>query len=147
MASVLLPLSCLSCAGVLSYQHYGGTRIIKSLAWASAVVLALLIIAARQHYRVNVVIAWYTVPLVYCCLNMYWHMQRQRQQLGAAAAEGSTCAVHGAGCSSCTGCYSPYKKLQLPERAFAADQISKAKIPTSRLYIIQIHSRVGAVSG
>lgn len=115
---------------MLSYQHYGGNRIIKGLSWAAAVVLALLIIAARKHYTVDVVIAWYTVPLVYCCLNMYWHMKRQQQQhFGAAAAESSTCAVHGAGCSC--GCYSPYKKPQLPVAAFSADQVIKGKSPAS----------------
>lgn len=102
------------CAGVLSYQHYGGRRIIKALAWTAAAVLALLIISARKHYTVDVVIAWYVVPLAYCCLNMYWNQlqQRQRQSSSANGAAGvfshpscsavldtSCCGVESCSCS------------------------------------------------
>jgi hypothetical protein len=75
-------------AGVLSYQHYGGRRILKALAWTAAAVLALLIISARKHYTVDVVIAWYVVPLAYCCLNMYWNQLQQRQRQLATGAAG-----------------------------------------------------------
>jgi hypothetical protein len=123
-------LLCCAAAGVLSYQHYGGNRIIKGLSWTAAAVLALLIISARKHYTVDVVIAWYTAPLVYCCLNMYWSRRQQQQQLPqanstAAAAPGiyyhpccgSDHCTHGL-CGSCErcgcscSCYSPRKKLQ-----------------------------------
>jgi hypothetical protein len=60
---------------VLAYTHYGGKRLVKAAAWAAAAVLALLIIAARKHYTVDVVIAWYTVPMVYTLLHVFW---RQR---------------------------------------------------------------------
>jgi hypothetical protein len=48
---------------------------LKAAAWAAAAVLALLIIAARKHYTVDVVIAWYTLPMVYTLLHVFW---RQR---------------------------------------------------------------------
>jgi hypothetical protein len=127
--SVLLR-AVLCAAGVLSYQHYGGNRIIKGVAWTAAAVLALLIISARKHYTVDVVIAWYTAPLVYCCLNMYWSHRQQQQQSpqansAAAAAPGiyyHPCCVsdnctHGL-CGSCErcccscSCCNPKKKLQ-----------------------------------
>ncbi|XP_072983618.1 phosphatidylinositol:ceramide inositolphosphotransferase-like [Typha latifolia] len=49
---------------VLTYQKYGSKRIIKLLAWLTAVAQSLLIIASRKHYTVDVVVAWYTVNLV-----------------------------------------------------------------------------------
>ncbi|KAF6254779.1 PAP2 superfamily C-terminal-domain-containing protein [Scenedesmus sp. NREL 46B-D3] len=61
--------------GVLAYTHYGSKRLVKAAAWAAAAVLAVLIIAARKHYTVDVVIAWYTVPMVYTLLHVFW---RQR---------------------------------------------------------------------
>jgi len=103
------------------------------LAWAAGVVLALLIISARKHYTVDVVVAWYTVPLVYCCLNMYWARKQQGlpvlQANHYSSADGtySACCssdscTHGV-CSSCggatcsCGCYSPLKKLRIPSRS------------------------------
>ncbi|KAJ7540285.1 hypothetical protein O6H91_10G007700 [Diphasiastrum complanatum] len=50
---------------VRTYQKYGTKRWIKRLAWAVNVVLGLLIIASRKHYTVDVVVAWYTVLLVF----------------------------------------------------------------------------------
>jgi hypothetical protein len=66
---------CFCPSGVLAYTHYGGKRLVKAAAWAAAAVLAMLIIAARKHYTVDVVIAWYTVPMVYTLLHVFW---RQR---------------------------------------------------------------------
>ncbi|XP_058099495.1 phosphatidylinositol:ceramide inositolphosphotransferase 1-like [Magnolia sinica] len=50
---------------VLTYQKYGSTRCIKQLSWFIAVILSLLIIASRKHYTVDIVVAWYTVNLVF----------------------------------------------------------------------------------
>lgn len=49
---------------VHTYQKYGSKRWIKQLAWFTAVVLSLLIVASRKHYTVDIVVAWYTVSLV-----------------------------------------------------------------------------------
>ncbi|EFJ33249.1 hypothetical protein SELMODRAFT_167618 [Selaginella moellendorffii] len=50
---------------IWTYQKYGTKRWIKRLAWLVSVVLSLLIIASRKHYTVDVVVAWYTVALVF----------------------------------------------------------------------------------
>ncbi|KAH7292451.1 hypothetical protein KP509_29G069300 [Ceratopteris richardii] len=42
---------------VWTYQKFGSKRWIKQLAWTLAMVLSVLIIASRKHYRVDVVIA------------------------------------------------------------------------------------------
>uniref|UniRef100_A0ACD5U2B5 Uncharacterized protein n=1 Tax=Avena sativa TaxID=4498 RepID=A0ACD5U2B5_AVESA len=49
---------------VRTYHKYGTKRFIKLLSWLMAIVQSLLIIAARKHYTVDVVVAWYTVNLV-----------------------------------------------------------------------------------
>ncbi|KAF3334089.1 phosphatidylinositol:ceramide inositolphosphotransferase-like isoform X2 [Carex littledalei] len=50
---------------VNTYQKYGSKRIIKFLAWVLVIIQSLLIIAARKHYSVDIVVAWYTVNLVF----------------------------------------------------------------------------------
>eukprot|EP00271_Cylindrocystis_brebissonii_P007200 TRINITY_DN2045_c0_g1_i1.p1 TRINITY_DN2045_c0_g1~~TRINITY_DN2045_c0_g1_i1.p1 ORF type:complete len:330 (+),score=53.27 TRINITY_DN2045_c0_g1_i1:299-1288(+) len=50
---------------VITYTLHGATRLLKYLVWPLLVLQSLFIIAARKHYSVDVVIAWYAVPLVY----------------------------------------------------------------------------------
>ncbi|GAB2227966.1 hypothetical protein Droror1_Dr00009795 [Drosera rotundifolia] len=47
-----------------TYQKYGSNRLIKQLGWLVLVIQSFLIIAARKHYTVDIVVAWYTVNLV-----------------------------------------------------------------------------------
>ncbi|KAJ4795823.1 Phosphatidylinositol:ceramide inositolphosphotransferase 1 [Rhynchospora pubera] len=49
---------------VNTYQKYGSKRFIKFFAWMLVIIQSLLIIAARKHYSVDIVVAWYTVNLV-----------------------------------------------------------------------------------
>lgn len=63
-------------AFTLAFQTYGSSQIMKRLAWAGAVVLSVLIIASRKHYSVDVVVAWYTVPLVFFYMQRRWTTQR-----------------------------------------------------------------------
>jgi hypothetical protein len=49
---------------VLAYTEYGSLWFMKVVAWAAGAVVSALIVASRKHYTVDVVIAWYTVPLV-----------------------------------------------------------------------------------
>lgn len=50
---------------VLTYQKYGTRRDIKLLAWLTVIAQSFLIVASRKHYTVDVVVAWYTVNLVF----------------------------------------------------------------------------------
>eukprot|EP00270_Netrium_digitus_P007043 TRINITY_DN2036_c0_g1_i5.p1 TRINITY_DN2036_c0_g1~~TRINITY_DN2036_c0_g1_i5.p1 ORF type:complete len:308 (+),score=31.84 TRINITY_DN2036_c0_g1_i5:404-1327(+) len=50
---------------LLEFSSYGSKTVVKFIGWTAAVVQSLLIISARKHYTVDVVIAWYVVPLVY----------------------------------------------------------------------------------
>lgn len=89
-------------------------RLVKAAAWLAAASLALLIISARKHYTVDVVVAWYVVPLVYCCLHGCWARRDQRQAQQAARgqqwlpANGSqlpaACSRLGSSGSSCACC-------------------------------------------
>lgn len=50
---------------VLTYNRFGTTRILKNIGFLLAFIQSCLIIASRKHYSVDVVIAWYVVPLVF----------------------------------------------------------------------------------
>ena len=50
---------------VLTYQRYGGCRAAKLVAWVGVALNALLIVASRKHYTVDIVVAAFTVPLVW----------------------------------------------------------------------------------
>ena len=54
---------------VLTYQRYGGFRAAKAAAWAGMALNALRIVASRKHYSVDVVVAVFTVPLVWLALD------------------------------------------------------------------------------
>ena len=54
------------------------------LSWGYAAVVSALIIASRKHYTVDVVIAWYTVPLVFYFLMRRWRITRQVGDTAAA---------------------------------------------------------------
>ena len=51
-------------------------RVNKVAAWVLATILSFLIIASRKHYTVDVVVAWYTVPLVFLALERRWTTTR-----------------------------------------------------------------------
>ena len=54
--------------GALLINHYSKNRYLKALVWSLVVALGFLVVAARKHYTVDVVVAWYTCPLLwfYC---------------------------------------------------------------------------------
>lgn len=54
-----------SLAIVLTYNRFGTTRFLKYLGFLLSFVQSCLIIASRKHYSVDVVVAWYVVPLVF----------------------------------------------------------------------------------
>ena len=71
--------------GVLAYTEWGAWRAAKAAAWASVGALSLLIIASRKHYTVDVLIAWYVVPLVFWAVRARWW--RRARGRGDPAAE------------------------------------------------------------
>ncbi|KAK9826213.1 hypothetical protein WJX74_000374 [Apatococcus lobatus] len=62
--------------GALTYTEYGSWRLSKVFAWVGAAAISLLIIAHRKHYSVDVVIAWYVVPLVFWTMHRRWTTKR-----------------------------------------------------------------------
>lgn len=62
--------------GVLTYNEYGSLPVVKVLAWIGGGILSVLIIASRKHYTVDIVIAWYTVPLVFFTMCRRWTTRR-----------------------------------------------------------------------
>jgi hypothetical protein len=58
---------------VLFYQRHGSARAAKHAAWLACLAFSWLIIASRKHYTVDVLVAWYTVPLVFhYCQHALW---------------------------------------------------------------------------
>ena len=53
----------------LTYCRYGSWRAAKALAWLLVALNGVIIIASRKHYTVDVVVALFTVPLVWEALS------------------------------------------------------------------------------
>nr|BBC28460.1 hypothetical protein, homolog of Volvox carteri MTF1733/MTM1058 [Yamagishiella unicocca] len=62
--------------GILAYNEYGSLALMKAMSWLLGVILSVLIVASRKHYTVDVVIAWYTVPLVFYTMYRRWTTRR-----------------------------------------------------------------------
>ncbi|KAI3437763.1 hypothetical protein D9Q98_000210 [Chlorella vulgaris] len=65
--------------GVLTFTEYGETLLIKIIAWIGVVFMGLCIVASRKHYSVDVVVAFYTVPLVFYTMHRRWTTKRPVQ--------------------------------------------------------------------
>lgn len=62
--------------GMLTYTEYGSRLLVKVVAWCGVAFMGLCIVASRKHYSVDVVVAWYTVPLVFYAMHRRWTTQR-----------------------------------------------------------------------
>lgn len=49
----------------LTVQRYSDNKWLKRVWWTCVVVLGGLVVAARKHYTLDIVVAWYTVPLIW----------------------------------------------------------------------------------
>ena len=49
---------------------------LQAFAWCAVFVLSVLIVASRKHYTVDVLIAWYVVPLVFYAMLRRWTTKR-----------------------------------------------------------------------
>eukprot|EP00192_Tetraselmis_astigmatica_P018091 CAMPEP_0117658656 /NCGR_PEP_ID=MMETSP0804-20121206/5978_1 /TAXON_ID=1074897 /ORGANISM="Tetraselmis astigmatica, Strain CCMP880" /LENGTH=242 /DNA_ID=CAMNT_0005465187 /DNA_START=896 /DNA_END=1624 /DNA_ORIENTATION=+ len=63
-------------SGALAYNEYGSFLPIKVIAWIAVFLLSLAIIASRKHYTVDVLVAWWTVPLVFYAYHRRWTLSR-----------------------------------------------------------------------
>ena len=77
------------------YSLRGNFRVLKVLWWLAAAALSLLIVASRKHYSVDVVVAWYAVPLIFFGLS---RTRRWRRLSGRPVVE------EGGGRDSCCCC-------------------------------------------
>ncbi|EIE27550.1 hypothetical protein COCSUDRAFT_11455 [Coccomyxa subellipsoidea C-169] len=62
--------------GALTYTEFGTHNATKVITWLAVAVLSVLIVASRKHYSVDVLIAWYVVPLVFWTLSRRWTTKR-----------------------------------------------------------------------
>ena len=49
---------------------------VQVIAWCMVSTLSVLIVASRKHYTVDVLIAWYVVPLVFYAMLRRWTTKR-----------------------------------------------------------------------
>ena len=56
----------------LTYSHYGRSHLIKALLWSATFLHGITLVASREHYMLDVFIAWYTVPLVWVAYETYF---------------------------------------------------------------------------
>ncbi len=59
----------------------------KAIAWVAGAIVSTLIVASRKHYTVDIVIAWYTVPLVFYTLHRRWTTRRPMSEFLGAIGE------------------------------------------------------------
>ena len=57
------------------------------IGWVAVALMSVLIVASRKHYSVDVVIAWYVVPLVYWTLQRHWAVKRRFSDSAASLEE------------------------------------------------------------
>ena len=65
--------------GCLTFTEYGETLILKIISWLGVLAMGLCIVASRKHYSVDVIVAWYTVPLVFYAMLRRWTTKRPVQ--------------------------------------------------------------------
>eukprot|EP00798_Chlamydomonas_sp_ICE-L_P005996 gene5996-5287_t len=73
--------------GILAYTEYGNRFFLKCAAWICGAIISILIVASRKHYTVDIVIAWYTVPMVFWTLYRRWTTHRPMSELLGAFGE------------------------------------------------------------
>jgi hypothetical protein len=67
--------------------HYVHLCVWQVICWLAVGLLSILIVASRKHYTVDVVIAWYAVPLVFWTLHRRWTTKRTHSEWAHRAAE------------------------------------------------------------
>jgi len=56
----------------LTVQKYSSSIIMKVVWWVVVFALGLLVVAARKHYSLDVIIAWYTLPLIWIAYEFHF---------------------------------------------------------------------------
>ena len=83
--------------GCLAYTAFGNLKAVKKLLWALSLLLSLLIVASRKHYTVDVVIAWYVVPLVWSFASGRWTTPERGGNGGSGRGGGGVLSGGGGG--------------------------------------------------
>ncbi len=60
---------------------------VQVIGWVAVTLMSVLIVASRKHYTVDVVIAWYVVPLVYWTLQRHFNTKRRFSDSAASLDE------------------------------------------------------------
>jgi len=61
--------------------------VLQVIGWVAVSLMSVLIVASRKHYSVDVVIAWYVVPLVYWTIQRHFNTKRRFSDSAASLEE------------------------------------------------------------
>ena len=118
---------------------------VQAFAWCAVFVLSVLIVASRKHYTVDVLIAWYVVPLVFYAMLRRWTTKRpiseepwpHRSLAEDDALQLEEVVVHGSMAAPEVGhasCHAHYFKLQQLFTCLKPMRLSRT--PTTPYYVI-----------
>lgn len=65
--------------GCLTFTEYGSLLFMKIVGWLGVAAMSFCIVMSRKHYSVDVIVAWYTVPLVFYAMHRRWTTKRPLQ--------------------------------------------------------------------
>ncbi len=69
----------------LTYSRYSDHGIWwKRLAWVCVVIFGGMVVAARKHYTLDIIVAWYTVPLLWIAFERYFPDQIPQELMDGA---------------------------------------------------------------
>lgn len=56
----------------LVWHKYWPNFVVRSVVWTLVFIFGLLVVAARKHYSLDIMVAWYTVPLIWYAYDYYF---------------------------------------------------------------------------
>jgi len=56
----------------LTYTKYADPSLLKKFIWVLVFFFGCLVVSARKHYSIDIVVAWYTVPLLWVAFDKYY---------------------------------------------------------------------------
>jgi len=56
----------------LTYTKYGKPSMFKKFVWVLVFFFGCLVVSARKHYSIDIIVAWYTVPLLWIAFDKYY---------------------------------------------------------------------------
>ena len=79
----------------LTLHKYTDHRWVRRIVWTIAFIFGFVVVAARKHYSIDILIAWYTVPLLWIVYDMYFPDKLPHELVGKYAPVKQETPLHG----------------------------------------------------